>query len=230
MSSRHQKYLRSLQRHRSSGCLRLSELQEATSHPRTEGAVLTRVLECLGPNANELLASSCLALARSARGDWAGSSRLRLPDTDRLGDEAVYTYLAHEEQRRRAEAEQAVYTRVRSPGARADVFGAWHRRPPASGRISATATQGRRWGSTGKRWFSPPRDNERAIFLARTILASHGTWYAPGQASRQPPRSSDSRMKLLVRAAQRYHYPVIPQQRKSYPCRFTSTEMRSNFG
>ena len=61
------------------------------------------MLGCLGPYADGLLASLPLAIATS-------SSRLRLPGADQLGDEVIYTYFAHEEQRRRAETEQAVPT------------------------------------------------------------------------------------------------------------------------
>ena len=75
--------------------------------PPGEDADLPRVLECLGSGAYELLAASSLATARPARGGWVRSSRLRLPSAGQLADEAVHTYFAHEEKRRRAKAQPA---------------------------------------------------------------------------------------------------------------------------
>ena len=72
-----------------------------------EDADLQRVLECLGPGADELLAAASLATARSARRGWAAVSRLRLPSADWLVDEAIHTYLAHEVRHRCEELGQA---------------------------------------------------------------------------------------------------------------------------
>ena len=65
-----------------------------------EDAALQRVLECLRPGADGLLAAASLTAARSARKGWAALSRPRLPSADWLADEAVHKYFAHEERRR----------------------------------------------------------------------------------------------------------------------------------
>ena len=56
------------------------------------------------------------------------------------------------------------------------------------------------------------------------------TWNAAGQASRQPQRSSASRMKLAMRTAQGYHDPTISQHRKSYPSSFKFSRYRASAG
>ena len=67
------------------------------------------MLECLGPGADEFVAAASLITACSARRGWAATSRLRLPSANRLADEAVNAYSAHEERRRCTEVEQAGY-------------------------------------------------------------------------------------------------------------------------
>ena len=51
------------------------------------------------------------------------------------------------------------------------------------------------------------------------------TWYAAGQASRQPPKSGAYRVKLVMRAAQGHHGPVISQHRKIIPQQFHMLHM-----